>query len=141
MSNLYATLLLKMCSNILISYFLLFFVSSLNAQNNSIKEDEFIQIGGIEQRVTINGNDKTKPVILFIHGGPGSVLSPYSENIFGSGKNDFVLVNWDQRGAGRTFGKNAPDKIDENYWVQNPLTLNQMVEDGIELSKYLINHM
>lgn len=50
-------------------------------------------------------------------------------------------MNWDQRGAGRTFGRNAPDNVDENYWIENPLTLNQMVDDGIELAKYLTKHL
>ena len=41
-------------------------------------------------------------------------------------------------GRGRTFGKNAPTNVDENYWIENPLTVEQMTDDGIELSKYLI---
>ena len=38
-------------------------------------------------------------------------------------------MQWDQRGAGRTFGKNAPAQVNENYWVENPLTVDQMTND------------
>jgi pimeloyl-ACP methyl ester carboxylesterase len=113
----------------------------LTAQSNSINEEAFISIGGIEQWVTISGEDKSKPVILFLHGGPGSTMSQYDDAAYGYWKKDFVLVNWDQRGAGRTFGKNAPEVVNEDYWIENPLTVEQMTADGIELSKYLIQHL
>ena len=111
---------------------------SITAQTKSINEEKFITIGGIQQWITIKGDDSSKPVILFLHGGPGSVMSPYDNTIYGTWEKDFILVQWDQRGAGKTFGKNAPEHVDENYWIENPLTVEQMTDDGIELSKYLI---
>src|SRR5664279_1943582 len=66
---------------------------------NRIMEERFIRINGIEQWVTIKG-DRTKPVILFLHGGPGSPLSPYADAIYSKWEKDFILVQWDQRGAG-----------------------------------------
>lgn len=126
--------------------FLLLIVLSLTsgrlaAQSNSINEEAFVSIGGIEQWITISGEDKSKPVILFLHGGPGSTMSQYDDAAYGYWKKDFVLVNWDQRGAGRTFGKNAPEEVTEDYWIENPLTVEQMSSDGIELSEYLIQHL
>jgi hypothetical protein len=114
---------------------------TLNAQTKPINEEKFIAIGGIEQWITIKGEDNTKPIVLFIHGGPGSVVSPYGDAICGEWEKDFVLVNWDQRGAGRTFGRNAPKEINEDYWLENPLTVEQMVKDGIELTEYLIKYL
>ncbi|MFD1184999.1 alpha/beta hydrolase [Pontibacter rugosus] len=121
---------------------LLTFVSGrLAAQTKAINEEGFISIGGIEQWVTISGQDKTKPIILFLHGGPGSTMSQYDDAIYGYWKKDFVLVYWDQRGAGRTFGKNAPETVTEDYWIENPLTVEQMTADGIALSEYLVKHL
>jgi pimeloyl-ACP methyl ester carboxylesterase len=111
------------------------------AKDKPVHEEKFISIGGIDQWVTINGSDITKPVILFIHGGPGSVMSPYDDTIYGAWMKDFILVNWDQRGAGRTFGRNAPAEVNEDYWIENPLTVEQMTADGIALSEYLIKHL
>jgi pimeloyl-ACP methyl ester carboxylesterase len=111
------------------------------AQAKPIHEEKFVSIGGIEQWVTISGEDKSKPIILFLHGGPGSTMTPYDDAIYGYWKKDFVLVNWDQRGAGRTFGRNAPEEVTEDYWIENPLSIEQMVADGIEVSEYLIKHL
>ena len=104
---------------------------------NQIKEESFIRINGIEQWVTING-DSTKPIVLFLHGGPGSPLSPYADGIYGHWKKDFLLVQWDQRGTARTYGRNAPEELSPEYLQSNPLTIQQMTSDGIELTRFLI---
>src|SRR5690606_35325468 len=114
-----------------ISFMLVF--SSSHAQESSIDEMKYILGGGIEQWITIKGNDRSNPVILFLHGGPGSPIIPYSEGIFGDWEKNFTLVNCDQRGAGTTFGRNAPAVVDENYFQANPLSLEQMTADGIEV--------
>jgi hypothetical protein len=107
---------------------------------NRIKEERYIKINGIEQWVTIKG-DSTKPVVLFVHGGPGSPISPFADAVYGKWERDFVLVQWDQRGTGRTYGRNAPEELTPEYLKSNPLTIGQMTTDGIELAKYLIQHL
>ena len=78
----------------------------VEAQTWRIEEASFVKIGGIEQWVTIRGDDKRKPVLLLLHGGPGDVQSPFIST-YAPYEKDFVLVQWDQRGAGRTFAKNG----------------------------------
>ena len=114
---------------------------STSAQTTRVNEEKFVSIGGIEHWVTIHGDDSSKPVLLFLHGGPGSTMSQYDDAIYGDWKKDFILVQWDQRGAGRTFGKNIPADYDENYWIENPLIVSQMTDDGIALSEYLIEQL
>ena len=53
------------------------------SQDISIDENKYVTIGGIEQWITIKGDDINNPAILFIHGGPGSVMSPFADNIYG----------------------------------------------------------
>ena len=43
---------------------------------NGIDEAGFVPIGGIDQWVSIRGEDLANPVIVVAHGGPGSGLSP-----------------------------------------------------------------
>ena len=93
-----------------------------------VNEAGFVAIGGIEQWVTIRGNSCANPVVLFLHGGPGNPLSPYAERIYAAWEADFTLVQWDQRGAGRTFARNPPPA---------GLTIARMAEDGIALTLYL----
>lgn len=92
----------------------------------------FVRIGGIEQWVTLRGDDCANPVILFLHGGPGNPLSPYAETLYAAWEKDFTLVQWDQRGAGRTFGANPePDA----------LTVAAMTADGVELAAWLADRL
>lgn len=105
-----------------------------------IHEEKFILINGIEMWVTIKG-ESSKPVVLFLHGGPGSPISPYSGNLYKEFEKDFLIVQWDQRGCGKTFGRNAPEELTPDFLKANPLTIEQMVADGILLTEYLLKHL
>lgn len=105
-----------------------------------ISQEQFVLINGIQQWVTIKG-ESSKPVILFLHGGPGSPMSPYSDNIYKAWEKDFIIVQWDQRGTGKTFGFDAPEELTPEYLKTNPLTIEQMSSDGIALSEYLLKHL
>lgn len=53
-------------------------LASGTAQAKSpINETGFVSIGGIEQWIAIQGEDATKPAILYLHGGPGEAQSPF----------------------------------------------------------------
>jgi len=96
------------------------------APGQRIEEASFLQVGGIEQWVTVRGDDARKPVLLLLHGGPGDVQSPFV-SVYAPYEKDFVLVQWDQRGAGRTFAKNGAAGV----------TLEKQVADGIDLAQQL----
>jgi pimeloyl-ACP methyl ester carboxylesterase len=111
-----------------------------HANTPRISEEKFVVINGIDQWVTIKG-DSSRPVILFLHGGPGSTMSPYSDGLYQAWEKDFVIVHWDQRGAGRTYGRSAPEELTPEFLNANPLTLEQMAEDGVALSEYLLEYL
>ena len=52
----------------------------------------FVRIGGIDQWITIKGDDRNNPVVLFLHGGPGDALSPIADAWLGGWEKDFTLV-------------------------------------------------
>jgi len=99
-----------------------------------IDEASYASIGGIEQWVTIRGEDRNNPVLLFLHGGPGEATNLWAMPYFFPWEQRFTVVQWDQRGAGRTFGKSGPS-------VEPTLTLERMTQDGIELTEYLCKHL
>ena len=95
-----------------------------------IDEARFVRLGGIDQWVTIRGENRANPVLLFVHGGPGDVTSLWSYPYFAAWEQFFTVVQWDQRGAGRTFGRSGPS-------VRATMTVARMAQDGIELTQYL----
>lgn len=86
----------------------------------------FVPIGGIDQWIAIQGRDVHNPPILFLHGGPGEAQSPFLKE-FVSWERYFVVANWDQRGSGKTFGRNGS--------ATPNMTLNRLIEDAIEVAE------
>jgi pimeloyl-ACP methyl ester carboxylesterase len=116
------------------------FLRTRNAQKYAISspkgidEATFVTLGGIEQWITIRGQDRDNPVLLFLHGGPGDVTNPWSFALFAPWQRYFTVVQWDQRGAGRTLRKSGPA-------IAPTITVERMVQDGLELSEYLRKHL
>jgi len=116
------------------------FVRARNAEQyailspKGIDEGSFVKIGGIEQWITIRGQDRDNPVLLFLHGGPGDVTNPWSFALFAPWEKYFTVVQWDERGSGRTLRKSGPA-------VAPTITVDRMVQDGIELTEYLRKHL
>jgi pimeloyl-ACP methyl ester carboxylesterase len=101
---------------------------------NAIDEASYVSIGGIEQWVTIRGQDRANPVLLFLHGGPGDVTNPWTFALFAAWEKSFTVVQWDQRGAGRTLRRTG-------HSVAPTMTLDRMAQDGIEVAEYLCTHL
>jgi pimeloyl-ACP methyl ester carboxylesterase len=99
-----------------------------------VDEASYVPIGDIDQWVTIRGWDRDNPVLVFLHGGPGDVTNPWTFALFAPWEKHFTVVQWDQRGAGRTLRKSGPA-------VAPTITLSRLVADGIELSEYLCKHL
>ena len=116
-------------------------ITHVSIGQNKIAEEKFINVGGIEQWITIKGDNPENPIILIIHGGPGSTMSHYKDDVYADWLKEFTIVHWDQRGAGKTFGKNCPKIINEEFYLNNPLTVNEMVNDGILVTQYLLKQL
>jgi pimeloyl-ACP methyl ester carboxylesterase len=97
---------------------------------NAIDEAKYVELGGVSQWITIRGEDRNNPVLLFLHGGPGDATNPWGYAAFRTWLREFTVVQWDQRGAGRTMGKNGSS-------LGPTLTLDRMAQDGIELAELL----
>jgi pimeloyl-ACP methyl ester carboxylesterase len=112
------------------------FVSRRNEQYykittpRGIDEAKHVPIGGIDQYISIRGEDRDNPVILFLHGGPGDATNPWGYLAFRLWLKYFTVVQWDQRGAGRTLHKSGRE-------IAPTITVKRMTQDGIELTEYL----
>lgn len=98
--------------------------------NVAVDEKGFVLIGGIEQWVRIKGSSCAKPIVLVVHGGPGNPNTPFADQLFKAWEKDFTIVQWDQRGAGMTYGRNPPtDDV--------PLVPERLRDDGVEVARYV----
>lgn len=68
--------------------------------------EEYVDINGIEQYLLHLESKKECPVLLFLHGGPGSAESIFAHLMQDNWENLHTVVHWDQRGAGKTLTKN-----------------------------------
>ena len=96
-----------------------------------IQETYKARIGGIDQWINIRGQDRGNPVILFIHGGPASPLMPTTWEFQRPLEEYFTVVNYDQRGAGKTFLANDPET------VADTLHIERYVDDAIEIAEHV----
>jgi pimeloyl-ACP methyl ester carboxylesterase len=74
----------------------------------SIASVERWDIGGISQSVIIRGRDTSNPILLWLHGGPGSGQTLVARRFDGDLENDFTVVYWDQRYAGQSYDPSLP---------------------------------
>lgn len=102
--------------------------SSGKIKPNSIASLEEITIGGIKQVILIRGHDINNPILLFLHGGPGSTEMQFGHKFERELEKHYIFVHWDQRGAGKSFSKNIPEES---------MNIEQFISDAHELINYL----
>ena len=97
--------------------------------NQPVDEKGFVRIGGMDQWVRIKGSSCSNPVIVLIHGGPGNPTTPFADAVYQPWEQHYTIVQWDQRGAGMTYGRTPlADEV--------PLRIEQLRDNGIEVSRY-----
>jgi pimeloyl-ACP methyl ester carboxylesterase len=93
-----------------------------------VQVGRFVRIGGIDQWITLRGENADNPVLLLLHGGPGNPMSGLAYPRLRPWEAHFTVAQWDQRGAGKTFGRHGKTGAGE-------MSLDQMVRDGIEVAE------
>ena len=91
---------------------------------------EQIKIGGSKQWISIRATSAFAPLMLFLHGGPGTAQISFARKLQASLDTDFIVVNWDQRGAGRSYSGDLR---------KSGLTLERMLSDSEEIIQYLLH--
>jgi pimeloyl-ACP methyl ester carboxylesterase len=100
---------------------------------NGVQETMFVPLGGIDQWIQIRGEDRNNPVLLFVHGGPGSSESALSA-LFKPWEKYFTIVMWDERCAAKTFERNGAASCDG-------MTVESVAREGIQLTEFLRAHL
>jgi len=101
--------------------------SAGSALAGSVAELVDVPIGGHDQALLVRGRDVTNPVLLYLAGGPGGTdVGAMRRDV--TLEQDFTVVTWDQRGAGKSYA--ALDPTDT-------LTVDRLVRDTVEVTDYL----
>jgi pimeloyl-ACP methyl ester carboxylesterase len=98
---------------------------------NGVEGREAVKIGGIPQWITVRGKDLNNPLLLYVHGGPGDAIMGASWSFQRPWEDYFTVVQWDQRGSGKTYASNDWER------VKPTLTTERFVDDAEELVQYL----
>jgi pimeloyl-ACP methyl ester carboxylesterase len=69
---------------------------------------EKISIGGIKQWISIRTKDTKNPILIYLHGGPGTPVMPLFRYFQAPLEKYFIIIQWEQRGAGKSFSWNIP---------------------------------
>ncbi|MFC5742093.1 alpha/beta fold hydrolase [Dyella tabacisoli] len=96
-----------------------------------IDETVKVRIGGIDQWLSIRGKDRRNPILLFLHGGPASPAMPESYTFQTPWEDYFTVVQWDQRGAGKTYAANTEQAMAPG------MTVDGMTDDAAQVVQYL----
>jgi pimeloyl-ACP methyl ester carboxylesterase len=94
---------------------------------NGVQETFEATLGGARQIVNVRGTDRANPILIYIHGGPGAVEMPFAWTFQRPWEDFFTIVQWDQRGAGRSFPLNDPKTLAPT------MTVDRYRDDTIEL--------
>jgi proline iminopeptidase len=93
----------------------------------SIAEMQRVKLDGVEQSIIIRGRDAKAPILIWLHGGPGSdevgLWRKYNADL----ENRFVVIYWTQRGTGRSYSNDIPAAS---------MTIDRFVEDLNQLIFY-----
>lgn len=99
--------------------------------SDGIDTVERVSIGGIEQWIEVRGESLKNPILLFIHGGPGTAFTPIARVFQSPWEKYFTVVQWDQRGAGKTYTSNSKDVL------RQTMNIERMHADTLEMVNYL----
>lgn len=131
--------ILKYIGLSIIAVFLLFFAVraigvSLNRRTpkGGINESMYVDINGTKQWINIYGENLHNPILLYLHGGPGSATSEFDYVITRKWADVYTVVTWDQRNCGKSYS------ADQN---EIELTRDMLLKDGKELTEFIRDYL
>jgi pimeloyl-ACP methyl ester carboxylesterase len=106
---------------------------------NGIAELQPVELGGYPQWLLIRGQDVSRPLLLFLHGGPGESNMWTAHYAMNELEHSFVCVNWDQRGTGKSFRPGPPlETMTIDQFVKDTIALIELLRARFEQQKILL---
>ncbi|MGB5823828.1 MAG: alpha/beta hydrolase [Proteocatella sp.] len=120
----------------------LFYDYNGNVISGSLSEKTYIDVDGTELGILITGKDKTKPVLLFLGGGPG-IPEYLLEHKYPTGlANDFVVCYLEYRGTSISYNSDmkAAQMTTDRYLCDVVAVTEYLKERFSQEKIYLMGH-
>jgi len=102
---------------------------------------EEIDLQGVKQTILIRGQDRAKPILLFLHGGPGMPMMFLAHEFQRDMERDFLIVHWDRRGAGKSFDAGIDYKPTVRETLDDLYALTEYLDQRFDPVRfYLVGH-
>lgn len=102
---------------------------------------EPVTFGGSRQWLLIRGAQRNNPVLLFLHGGPGSPYMGLAHVFQRELEQHFVVVQWDQRGSGKSFADTPPASMNVAQFLADTHELVLLLRQRFQRDRiYLLGH-
>jgi len=100
--------------------------------DGGINESMYIDVNGTKQWINIYGEDIDNPVLIYLHGGPGSATSQTDYAFTRKWADVYTVVTWDQRNCGKSY---SPE---QNSIV---LTKELFLTDGRDVTEFVLDYL
>ena len=109
--------------------------------SGGINKSMYVDINGSKQWISIYGQDRDNPVLLYLHGGPGASTSLYDYAFTRKWSDVYTVVTWDQRGCGKSYDKSHPETITADIMMQDGKEMTEFLRDCLQVDKItLLGH-
>ncbi len=100
--------------------------------NGGINKSMYIDVNGSKQWINIYGKNRNNPVLLYLHGGPGSSTSHIDYAFTRKWADVYTIVTWDQRNCGKSYDS-----------TQNSIALTKelFLTDGKEVTEFVLKYL
>lgn len=100
--------------------------------DGGINESMYIDVNDTKQWINIYGEDANNPVLLYLHGGPGSATSDIDYAFTRKWADVYTVVTWDQRNCGKSYSAEQNDIV---------LTRELFMKDGKEVTEFILDYL
>lgn len=100
--------------------------------DGGINEAMYIDVNGTKQWINIYGEDINNPVLLYLHGGPGSATSQLDYAFTRKWADVYTVVTWDQRNCGKSYDAEQND---------TELTRELFLTDGKNVTEFVLDYL
>jgi pimeloyl-ACP methyl ester carboxylesterase len=92
-------------------------------KENSIAELREFRLNGRKEWISLRGENRDKPLLLFLAGGPGGSQLAATRYELAELEKNFVVVNWEQPGAGKSYSAIAKKQLTPEIYVKDGTAL------------------